>query len=121
MFIFQVIVLTETRLNEQNSALLQIPGYILYNKNRQVRQHGGIGAYIRSDIEVLVGSELMLYHEMLFEPLIFHLRLKQKDIYVVVLYRPPSGSISAFMDLLRYIWRNCLLVHTLFYAQGLQH
>ena len=48
----------------------------------------------------MVRSDLVLYHEMLFEPLILQLRLKPKDCYVVVLYRPPSGSIPAFMDIL---------------------
>ena len=80
------------------TALLDIPGYTFYHRNRQFRQHGGIGAYIRSDIEVLVRSDLVLFHEMLFEPLILQLRLKPKDVYVVVLYRPPSGSIPAFLD-----------------------
>ena len=28
------------------------------------------------------------------------LRLKPKDVYVVVLYRPPSGSVPAFLDIL---------------------
>ena len=97
--IFQVIGLTETLLNEHNSALLDIPGYTVYYRNRQFRQHGGIGAYIRSDIEVSVKSDLVLFHKMLFEPLILQLRLKPKDVYVVVLYRPPSGSIPAFMDI----------------------
>ncbi|KAK2722180.1 hypothetical protein QYM36_002661, partial [Artemia franciscana] len=49
-----VIGLTETWLNDHNSALLNIPGYSFYNRNRQFRQHGGNGAYIRSDIEVLI-------------------------------------------------------------------
>ena len=89
----------ETCLNEQKSALLQIPGYTFYKKNRQIRQHGGIGAYIQSDIEVLVTNDRILYPEMLFEPLILQLRLKPKNVYVVVLYSPPSGSKSAFMDL----------------------
>jgi len=33
--VFQVICLTETWLNEHNSALLDIPGYTLYQRNRQ--------------------------------------------------------------------------------------
>ena len=37
---------------------------------------------------------------MLFEPLILQLRLKPKDVYVVVLYRSPSWSIPAFLDIL---------------------
>ena len=80
--------------------ILQISEYTLYNKNCQIRQHQGIGAYTWSDIEVLVRSDLLLYQEMLFEPLIFQLRLKPTDVYVMVLYRPPSGFIPAFMDLL---------------------
>ena len=83
--IFQAIDLTETWLNEHNSALLDITGYTLYRRNRQFRQHGGIGAYIRSDIKVLVRSDLVLYHEMLFEPLIHQLRIKQK-MYMLSYY-----------------------------------
>ena len=37
---------------------------------------------------------------MVFEPFILQLRLKPKDAFVIVLYRPPSGSIPIFMDLL---------------------
>ena len=97
---FRLLVSQKTWLNEHNSALLDIPGYIFYHRNRQFRQHGGIGDYIRSDIKVLVRSDLVLFHEMLFEPFILQLRLKPIDVYVVVLYRPPSGSIPALMDIL---------------------
>ena len=98
--VFQVIGLTETWLNDHNSALLNIPGYNFYNRNRQFRQHGGNGAYIRSDIEVLVRNDLVVYQEMVFEPFILQLRLKPNDAFVIILYRPPSGSIPIFMDLL---------------------
>ena len=37
---------------------------------------------------------------MVFEPFILQLRLKPKDAFVIILYRPPSGSIPIFMDLL---------------------
>ena len=42
----------------------------------------------------------VVYQEMLFEPIVLQLRLKPKDVFVIVLYRPPSGSIPIFMDLL---------------------
>ena len=100
LLVFQVIGLTETWLNDHNSALLNIPGYKFYNRNRQFRQHGGNGAYIRTDIEVLVRNDLVVYQEMVFEPFIFQLWLKPKDAFVITLYRPPSGSIPIFMDLL---------------------
>jgi hypothetical protein len=82
-----------------NSALLQIPRYKFYNRNRQFRQHGGNGTYIRSVIEVLAKNDQVVYQEMLFEPIILQLRLKS-NVFVIILYRPPSGSIPIFMDLL---------------------
>ena len=47
----QVIGLTETWLIAHNLAILKIPGYKLYNRNRQIRLHGRKDEYIRSNIE----------------------------------------------------------------------
>ena len=96
--VFQVIGLTETWLNNHNSALLNIPGNKFYNRSRQFKKHGGNGAYIRGDIEVLVRNDLVVYQEMVFEPFILQLRLKSKDTFVIILHKPPSGSLPILLD-----------------------
>jgi len=37
---------------------------------------------------------------MVLEAFILQFRLKPKDAFVIILYRPPSGSIPIFMDFL---------------------
>jgi len=98
--LFQVIGLTETWLNDYNSELLHISGYNLYTKNRQLRRHGGLAAYIRSDIRASVREDILIYKEMVFESFILQLELSGRCGYVLVVYRPPSGSLIEFYELL---------------------
>lgn len=98
--VFQVIGLTETWLNKHNSELLRIPGYSLFTKNRELRQHGGLAAYVRSDIKVTVKSDMSVYKEMVFESFVLQLKIDKFQCFVIVAYRPPSSAFDEFVDLL---------------------
>jgi hypothetical protein len=96
--LFHVFALTETWLKDHNSALLDIPGYTLFIRNRELRQHGGLAAYVREDVRARVRDDLSEYKEMVFETLVLRGKLNNGDTYLVIVYRPPSGSIQEFFE-----------------------
>ena len=96
--LFHVFALTETWLKDHNSALLDIPGYTLFTRNRELRQHGGLAAYVREDLRVRVRDDLSEYKEMVCETLVLQAKLNNVDTYLVIVYRPPSGSIQEFFE-----------------------
>ena len=96
----QILALTETWLQNHNSSLLEIGNYRLCLKNRETRQHGGLGAYIRKDLLAIERDDLRVNREMVFESLVLEVSKKSKVFYLVVVYRPPSSNINEFFMLL---------------------
>ena len=59
--VFQVIILTETWLKDNNSQLLDIPGCNLHVRNQESYQHGGLIAYIQAEHKALIREDLTEY------------------------------------------------------------
>lgn len=97
--VFQVIALTETWLNDNNSQLLHIPGYNLYVRNREYYQHGGLAAYIQADYKVSIREDLTIYREKVCECFVLHITRENLNFCIVVVYRPPQSLLQDFMDL----------------------
>ena len=93
----QILALTETWLQNHNSSLLEIGNYRLCPKNRETRQHGGLGAYIRKDLLAIERDDLRVNREMVFESLVLEVSKKSKVFYLLL-----------FIDLRRAILMNFL-------------
>ena len=95
-----VMSLTETWLNDHNSSLLDIPGYRLFLRNRVERQHGGLAIYVKNGYNVKPRPDIAVYREMIFESMVLEVSLSGRKLFLVVVYRPPSGNVDEFLDLM---------------------
>jgi hypothetical protein len=92
---FEIIVVIETWLNEQNEGLYEIEGYSHLPLNRLGRG-GGIRLYYLSCLNIEKIDELTsIYgtHESLFVRVSFP---KSRNYIIGCVYRPPNGSIVLF-------------------------
>lgn len=97
-----IIALSETWLNKlANDNLLHVEGYELVRQDRSYKTRGGgLCVYIRSKMEFLrVADHLNDEDCELMAVRISHPHKKQ--LLVVVIYRPPSGSVVKFIDKLK--------------------
>lgn len=96
-----VIGVSETWLHEiVNDNLISNPGYnLVRNDRRSDKRGGGLCFYIKDcvDYQVLTGSS---DEDCEFLPIIIEKEF-QKNILIVLTYRPPSGSVVKFLDVLR--------------------
>ena len=94
------ISLTETHLSEDIlSAEVQIPGYTLYRSDRQGgRTHGGCAIYCRDDLTV---KERAKYSNNFCESQV--IELKELDLILVNIYRPPNSPFQLFQDTLEKV------------------
>ena len=91
-----VIGFSETRLDCDLSSLYQIPGYNLYTKNRN--RHGGGVALFVSNIYQSSMSNDFSYLDSSIESVSANVKIIDKTILVICVYRPPSGNINDFLD-----------------------
>ena len=96
----QVLALTETWLKSHTSSLLDVPNYQLVLKNRELHQHGGLAAYIKSDFNVLPMPSLTKHKEMVFESMVVKVSKQNFKCVLAIIYRPPSSSLVEFLSLL---------------------
>ena len=92
------IAMQETHLTaEVQSAEVQIPGYTLYRSDRLGgRTHGGCAVYCREDLTVI---EKESYSNNCCESQV--LEIKQLDMFLVNIYRPPNSPQQLFEDTLQ--------------------
>ena len=69
------------------------PGYSLLRCDRETRQGGGVGLYVRDD---LTGDILCSYDNGVCELLV--VMVHQLDTVVAVLYRPPDTRFNEFSE-----------------------
>ena len=96
------IGLCETFLNSNVlDAEVSLPGYNISRCDRRDRIGGGVCLYIKDNIGF---EELLSHSNSVCEALI--LRLKNPDLILVNIYRPPNASCEDFNDILNEV-RKC--------------
>ena len=96
------IGLCETFLNSNVlDAEVSLPGYNISRCDRRDRIGGGVCLYIKDNIGF---EELLNHSNSVCEALI--LRLKNPDLILVNIYRPPNASCEDFNDILNEV-RKC--------------
>ena len=90
---FDFISLCETFLSDKNHDLFNIYGYIFISRHRKCYRHGGVGIYIKNNINFIVRDDLSIFLEKSFETLFLEVSSsKGKPIIIGEVYRVPSSS-----------------------------
>ena len=55
-YFFNYIIITESWLNDHTDNLINIPGYYFFSKNRAGKKGGGVGIFVKSDINCTVNE-----------------------------------------------------------------
>ena len=85
------IAVSETWLNPSiHSSEVEIPGYTLYRNDRVGKRGGGVGIYIRSDLQSKIISNSNPNYCRKPEYLLAEIVLEKKKILLGVVYRPPK-------------------------------
>ena len=100
---FSVVGITETWL-QSSSHSVDIAGYSFIHKHRTEKSGGGVGMYIKSEIEYKLRNDLIPSDQQSFESLFVEIcRPKEKNIIVGTIYRPLLTKISREKNKLCYL------------------
>ena len=84
-----VMLFTETWFNDQNTE--QIENYKLYNRNRILTSHGGVGIYIKNGIKSFENGEAEFINESI-EQVWVTVFVGSEKILIGCIYRPPRST-----------------------------
>ena len=94
--IFDVIAVSETHLDGTADDLVNLHGYTFINKNRTYKSKGGIGMYLKNNLSYKIRPDIKsdnIVYELLAVEILNPLN---KNIIVVVVYRPPGTDLNGF-------------------------
>ena len=99
-----VIGFSETRLDSDLSPIYQLPGYSQYTKCRN-RHGGGVALFVSDryisnlcDDFCYINSFLECVGASILECVGASIKISNKNILVLSIYRPPSGNVGDFLD-----------------------
>lgn len=103
---FSVIGITESWLQEHNSALYNLENYKHFSRVRHSRSGGGVSLFIKDTISCRIIEEISLVNDII-ECLFIEIKKSEvqtsQDVIVGVIYRPPNTDIRLFNDSLSEI------------------
>ena len=94
-FAYDVIVLTETWIHEDNGNIFSLDDYNICHKNRINKKGGGVELYINNRIQYQIIDNLSINIDNCLQCITVKLLLKQ-NIIVSRLYRQPNSKIDHF-------------------------
>ena len=93
-----ILGLCETFLSSENAEIMNCDGFKFISNNRENRQGGGVGLFVRDDIPFVVKKQLSKHdQEMTFESLCIECVIDNMKFLVCVVYRSPSASLQEFL------------------------
>ena len=95
-----IIAITESKINENTSANLNIPGYAFVNVNSKT-QAGGVGLYLSNDLNFSRRSDLDISGDGIESCWIELARTAKKNIVIGCAYRHPKGNREPFYTILK--------------------
>ena len=94
--VFDVIMICESFLHDNNARQYSIPGYNFVYKNRKHTRGGGVCMYIQNNIQYIMRSDLSLFHEGEFESIFIEtLGSKSNSSIIGEIYRVPNTNVLA--------------------------
>ena len=91
-----VIVLSETWIHENLTALYTIPEYNFISISRKNKRGGGVGFYLSSKYAYTVRDDIVAMSDKSCEFLPIEITLSNKSIIIISIYRPPNADVSMF-------------------------
>ena len=104
-----VIILTETWLNETNYCNCSIEGYEASHTIRTTGRGGGVSIFSRKDLIVLNLSNFCIRTESI-ETCVARIAFGTETLFIIAAYRPPSGSMDDFCVVIEDMLQNPLFV-----------
>lgn len=102
-FVFDFIGCSESWITPQTDLdCFKIPGYTFVNGNRTFSSGGGVGLYIKSDHTFRFRDDLKVDS-------IENLWIETQELFIVIIYKPPSFSNRDFLDILENILHKIYL------------
>ena len=95
-----IIAISETKINENTSANLNIPGYAFVNVNSKTRA-GGVGMYVSNELEFSRRNDLDISDDGIESCWIELARTAQKNVVIGCVYRHPKGNRELFHNILK--------------------
>ena len=89
---FDAILLCETFLSDKNHDLFNIPGYTFISRHRKHYRQGGVGIYIKNNINFVIIDDLSIFIEKSFETLFLEVTSSKGNIIIGEVYRVPNSS-----------------------------
>ena len=89
---FDAILLCETFLTDTNRDLFNIPGYTFISRHRKHYRQGGVGIYIKNNINFIIRDDLSIFIEKSFETLFLEVTSSKGSILIGEVYRVPNSS-----------------------------
>ena len=93
---FSVIGVTETWLRDTEH-LYNIMNYSFLAQGRDFKRGGGVGIYIRNDLDFVERSDLNVNIQEM-ESIFVEVHNFKKNVVIGVVYRPPNQSLDMFLE-----------------------
>ena len=91
-----VVILSETWLNNTSIAKVTIPGYDFVGEHRINKKGGGVGILINSELKYKVRDDLKITSEI-FENCSIEIKTNTANIIIGSIYRPPNTNQKEFL------------------------
>ena len=101
---FSIIGLVETNIDETLKKLYNIPGYnsVYQDKISGKKKGSGVALYIHESLEFVSNSNISICTDNI-ETLFITIHSNKNPITIGVVYRPPSGDVHKFEDVMNKI------------------
>ena len=104
---FSLIGLTDTWLTNTETPLLGLPNYIFITNNRQNKCGGGVGIYLNNDLKFKRREDLEILNDCV-ETICAEMYFHNRNVVIIVVYRPPSKPLSTFLEGVELIMHKIL-------------
>ena len=96
---WDMVGLAEPWLDEASEKLASLKGYSMVGASRKLRQGGGVAIFVREGLTFRERPDIGTFIEGVFESVAIEVvRGRGRNDLVVVVYRPPGGSMTVFQD-----------------------
>ena len=94
-----IVLLFETHLTRFTSNLVNIPGYILVNNNRNTKKGGGTAVLVKEGIPFITRSDITQFYEQELESTYIEITAKNGKHFIIgSLYQAPNTNPSRLID-----------------------
>ena len=94
-----IVLLCETHLTRFTSNLVNIPGYILVNNNRNTKKGGGTAVLVKEGIPFITRSDITQFYEQELESTYIEITAKNGKHFIIgSLYRASNTNPSRLID-----------------------